>query len=81
VQYYEDCQLNLGLEFGEEAYATIRRICEYPDGEYAAAIAPSRKRFHAPCAGTRNSTSQCAGRKQACASQTGWSAPHWTKRR
>ena len=31
VQYYEDCQINLGLEFAEEVYAAIRRICEYPD--------------------------------------------------
>ena len=31
VQYYEDCQIGLGLEFAEEVYAAIRRISEYPD--------------------------------------------------
>ena len=30
VEYYEDCQPGLGLEFAEEVYAAIRRICEYP---------------------------------------------------
>ncbi|MEI6147593.1 MAG: type II toxin-antitoxin system RelE/ParE family toxin [bacterium] len=31
VQYYEDCQPGLGLEFAEEVYAVIGRVCEYPD--------------------------------------------------
>ena len=31
VRYYEDCQPGLGLDFAEEMYATITRICEYPD--------------------------------------------------
>jgi len=31
VQYYEDSQSNLGIEFAEEVYAAIVRICEYPD--------------------------------------------------
>ena len=31
VRYYEHCQAGLGIEFAEEAYAAIRRVCEYPD--------------------------------------------------
>jgi hypothetical protein len=31
VQYYENCQIGLGLEFAGEIYAAIRRIIEYPD--------------------------------------------------
>ena len=31
VQYYEQCQPGLGLEFTEEIYATIARIDEYPN--------------------------------------------------
>jgi hypothetical protein len=31
VQYYEDCQRGLGLEFAEEVYSSIARIREYPD--------------------------------------------------
>ena len=31
VEYYEQCQLGLGLEFAEEVYAVIPRIIEYPD--------------------------------------------------
>ena len=31
VQYYEDCQPGLGLEFAEEVYALIGRVCEYHD--------------------------------------------------
>lgn len=31
VQSYEDCQPGLGLEFAEEVYAVIGRVCEYPD--------------------------------------------------
>lgn len=31
VQYYEVCQVGLGLTFAEEVYAAIRRISEYPD--------------------------------------------------
>ena len=30
VSYYETRRLGLGLEFAEEVYATIARICEYP---------------------------------------------------
>lgn len=30
VQYYEDCQPGLGLEFAEEIYSTIARVSEYP---------------------------------------------------
>jgi hypothetical protein len=31
VEYYEQCQSGLGLEFAEEVYAAIARITEYPD--------------------------------------------------
>ena len=31
VDYYEDCQTNLGLEFANEVYKTIQRIIEYPN--------------------------------------------------
>ena len=31
VEYYEQCQSGLGLEFAEEVYAAIARIIEYPD--------------------------------------------------
>jgi hypothetical protein len=31
VEYYEQCQPGLGLEFAEEVYATIARIIQYPD--------------------------------------------------
>lgn len=31
VEYYEECQLGLGLEFAEEVYATIARIIQYPN--------------------------------------------------
>ena len=31
VQYYEQFQPGLGLEFAEEIYATITRIIQYPD--------------------------------------------------
>jgi plasmid stabilization system protein ParE len=31
VEYYEECQPGLGLEFSEEVYATIARIIDYPD--------------------------------------------------
>lgn len=31
VRYYEDSQIGLGIEFAEEVYAAIARICEYPD--------------------------------------------------
>ena len=30
IEYYEDCQLELGLRFSEEIYATIKRVCDYP---------------------------------------------------
>jgi hypothetical protein len=32
VEYYEQLQLGLGIEFAEEIYATITRIIQYPDG-------------------------------------------------
>jgi hypothetical protein len=28
IEYYEECQPNLGLRFSEEVYSTIKRICE-----------------------------------------------------
>lgn len=31
VQYYENCQKGLGLEFAEEVYATIERVAAYPN--------------------------------------------------
>ena len=31
VEYYEQCQSGLGLEFAEEVYATIARIIEYTE--------------------------------------------------
>ena len=31
VEYYEQCQPGLGLEFAEEVYAAIARIIEYPN--------------------------------------------------
>jgi toxin ParE1/3/4 len=31
LRYYEDCQPGLGLDFAEEVYAAIARVCEYPD--------------------------------------------------
>jgi hypothetical protein len=31
IEYYEQCQRGLGLEFAEEVYATIARILKYPD--------------------------------------------------
>ncbi len=31
VEYYEQLQLGLGIEFAEEIYATIARIIQYPD--------------------------------------------------
>jgi len=31
VQYYENCQAGLGIEFAEEVYAAIGRITRYPD--------------------------------------------------
>jgi plasmid stabilization system protein ParE len=30
IEYYEECQVGLGLRFSEEVYAAIERICEYP---------------------------------------------------
>jgi plasmid stabilization system protein ParE len=30
VEYYEECQPGLGLEFAEEIYAAIARISEHP---------------------------------------------------
>jgi hypothetical protein len=31
IEYYEQCQSGLGLDFAEEVYAAIARIIEYPD--------------------------------------------------
>jgi hypothetical protein len=31
VEYYEQCQVGLGLEFAEEVYAAIARIVQYPN--------------------------------------------------
>ena len=31
IEYYEECQQGLGLEFAEEVYATITRIIKYPE--------------------------------------------------
>lgn len=31
IAYYDHCEFGLGLEFAEEVYSTIGRICEYPD--------------------------------------------------
>jgi len=30
ADFYEACQPGLGLEFAEEVYATIQRVCRYP---------------------------------------------------
>ena len=30
VDYYEDCEINLGLRFSEEVYAAIQRACDFP---------------------------------------------------
>ena len=30
IEYYEEFQLELGLRFSEEVYATIQRICDHP---------------------------------------------------
>ena len=31
IDYYEQCQPGLGIEFAEEVYATILRVIQYPD--------------------------------------------------
>jgi plasmid stabilization system protein ParE len=31
IDYYEECQKHLGLEFAQEVYATIHRIIDFPD--------------------------------------------------
>jgi len=31
VEYYENCQSGLGLDFAGEVYGAIQRIIEYPD--------------------------------------------------
>jgi plasmid stabilization system protein ParE len=31
IDYYEECQVNLGLEFAEEVYGTIQRILAFPN--------------------------------------------------
>ena len=30
IDYYEECQTGLGLEFSKEIYATIQRLIHYP---------------------------------------------------
>lgn len=35
VEYYEQCQPGLGLEFAVEIYTTIGRILQYPDAWFA----------------------------------------------
>lgn len=30
IDYYEECQTNLGLEFANEVYSTIQRILSFP---------------------------------------------------
>ena len=30
VDYYEECKLNLGLEFTHEVYKTVQRILQFP---------------------------------------------------
>jgi len=30
IEYYEECQEGLGLQFSEEIYAAIQRICFHP---------------------------------------------------
>jgi len=31
IDYYEECQKNLGLEFANEVYTTIQRILNFPN--------------------------------------------------
>jgi len=31
IDYYEECQKNLGLKFANEVYATIQRILDFPN--------------------------------------------------
>jgi len=31
VDYYEECKINLGLEFAHEIYKTIQRVIEFPN--------------------------------------------------
>ncbi len=31
IEFYESCQIGLGLRFSEEVYATIKRICAHPN--------------------------------------------------
>lgn len=31
IDYYEECQEHLGLEFAQEIYASIHRIIDFPD--------------------------------------------------
>jgi len=30
IDYYEECKINLGLEFANEVYTTIQRILDFP---------------------------------------------------
>jgi len=40
IDYYEDCQPGLGLEFAKEIYSTIHRIIQYPKA------CPSFRKIH-----------------------------------
>ena len=31
IDYYEECQIHLGLEFANEVYITIQRILDFPN--------------------------------------------------
>ena len=31
IDYYEECQINLGSEFANEVYVTIQRILDFPN--------------------------------------------------
>lgn len=38
VDYYENCQQGLGVEFAEEVFATIKRISVYPDAWFRLSV-------------------------------------------
>ena len=31
IDYYEECKINLGLEFANEVYRTIKRVLDFPN--------------------------------------------------
>ena len=31
IDYYEECKINLGLEFANEVYRTIQRVLDFPN--------------------------------------------------